>query len=144
MQHDPHLYLSTIELPIHWGDMDAFNHVNNTVHLRWFESSRIRYIEQSGVHRLLQQHQVRPILASLQCNYKRQLHYPNQVIVGSRVSLVKRSSFTMDHVVWNKTTGEVAADGHSTVVVFDFDRQRPKRVPDDIKLAVERFEKKNE
>ncbi len=30
----------TVELPVQWGDMDAFGHVNNAVYLRWFESRR--------------------------------------------------------------------------------------------------------
>ena len=30
-----------IELPVQWGEMDAFGHVNNVVYLRWFESGRI-------------------------------------------------------------------------------------------------------
>lgn len=27
-----------IDWPVQWGDMDAFQHVNNTVFFRWFES----------------------------------------------------------------------------------------------------------
>ena len=38
-------YPSVISLPVLWGDMDAFQHVNNTASVRWFESSRIRLIE---------------------------------------------------------------------------------------------------
>ena len=33
----------TINLPVLWGDQDAFRHVNNIVYLRWFESARIAY-----------------------------------------------------------------------------------------------------
>ena len=28
-----------IAWPVQWGDMDAFQHVNNTVYFRWFESA---------------------------------------------------------------------------------------------------------
>lgn len=34
-----------IELPVVWGEMDAFAHVNNVVYFRYFESARIAYLE---------------------------------------------------------------------------------------------------
>ena len=39
----------TIELPVQWGELDSFGHVNNVVFLRWFESARIAYFERCGV-----------------------------------------------------------------------------------------------
>ena len=41
-------YPVTIELPIVWGDMDAFQHVNNIVYFKHFESARISYFEKIG------------------------------------------------------------------------------------------------
>lgn len=38
-----------IEIPVQWGDQDAFGHVNNTVYLRWLESGRIAYMTRIGV-----------------------------------------------------------------------------------------------
>ena len=34
-------YPVIIELPVAWGDMDAFAHVNNTAYFKYFESARI-------------------------------------------------------------------------------------------------------
>jgi len=39
----------SLELPVQWGEMDAFQHVNNVAYLRWFESARIAYFEAAGV-----------------------------------------------------------------------------------------------
>ena len=33
-----------IELPVRWGDMDAFGHVNNVQYRRYLESGRVAYI----------------------------------------------------------------------------------------------------
>ncbi|MFW9964518.1 MAG: acyl-CoA thioesterase, partial [Candidatus Sifarchaeia archaeon] len=30
----------TVDIPIAWGDMDAFRHVNNTLFFRYFETAR--------------------------------------------------------------------------------------------------------
>ena len=31
-------------IPIRWGDMDAMNHVNNTIYFRYLESCRIEWM----------------------------------------------------------------------------------------------------
>ena len=36
-------YPHVLVLPVLWADMDAFQHVNNTAYLKWFESSRIAF-----------------------------------------------------------------------------------------------------
>ena len=36
-------------MPIRWGDMDAFGHVNNTVYFRYMEQVRISWFEQLGL-----------------------------------------------------------------------------------------------
>ena len=33
------------EFKVHWGDMDAAQHVNNLVYLKWSESGRIDYFK---------------------------------------------------------------------------------------------------
>ena len=38
-----------LSMPIRWGDMDAFAHVNNTVYFRYMEQVRISWFEQVGI-----------------------------------------------------------------------------------------------
>jgi acyl-CoA thioester hydrolase len=130
----------TIELPILWGDQDAFGHVNNTVSFRWFESARIVYLERSGMAALMQARGIAPILASVNCNFRRQLRYPDTVQIGARISRLGRSSFTMEHAVYSVSQNAIASDGGSTMVVFDYQTNRPKRVSDDLRTAADRFE----
>lgn len=33
-------YPVRIEVPVAWGELDAFGHVNNTAYFRYFESAR--------------------------------------------------------------------------------------------------------
>ena len=129
-----------VTLPIQWGDMDAFGHVNNTVPIRWFESSRIAYLEQGGMRKLVERERIGPILASITCNYRSQLHYADTVHIGGRMAKLGRSSMTMEHAIFSVEKGKIAADGTSVIVVFDYDKQRPTRVPDDVRAAVEKLE----
>jgi acyl-CoA thioester hydrolase len=135
-------YPVVITLPLQWGDQDAFGHVNNTVPIRWFESARVAYLEQSIMSQMMQAGGIGPILASVTCNYRRQLHYPDRVSIGSRISKIGRSSFIMEHAVYSEKLDAIAVDGTSTVVVFDYQANRPTRVPDEIRKAFELLEGK--
>ena len=130
----------TIELPVLWGDQDAFGHVNNTVPIRWFESARIVYLERSGAGALMQAGGVGPILAAVNCNFRRQLRYPDTVRIGARVSRLGRSSFDMEHTVYSTSQQTIAADGGSTIVVFDYQTNRPQRISEELRALVERFD----
>jgi len=130
----------TITLPVQWGDQDAFRHVNNTVYLRWFESGRIAYARSVGLHASMETDRVGPILASIRCDYRRPITFPDSVRVGTKVVRIGRTSLTMEHRVVAESSGAVAAEGTSVVVVFDYGAARPRPIPDPIRAAIEAFE----
>ena len=136
-------YPVVVTLPLQWGDQDAFGHVNNTVPIRWFESARIAYLEQSDTSHMMQAGGIGPILAAVTCNYRRQLHYPDRVSIGARVTRLGRSSMIMEHAVYSEKLNAIAADGTSTVVVFDYAANRPTRIPDEIRKGFESLEGKS-
>lgn len=125
-------------MPVLWGDMDAFGHVNNTASIRWFESARIRLIEDLKLSELLKAQGVAPILAAVSCNYRRQLTYPDTVHIGAKVSRLGNTSLTIEHAVASDEHGDIASDGESVVVCFDYETQRPVRISDSVRAAVER------
>ena len=129
-----------IHLPILWNDMDAFRHVNNAIYIKWFESSRLAYLEQAGLHEMLTGTNLGPILASIRCNYRRQLHYPDTVDVASRVSQLGRSSMVIEHAVASESQNEIVADGESVVVVFDYSAQRAVRIPENVRQSLFRLQ----
>ena len=85
-------YPVVISWPVQWGDQDLFGHVNNTVYFRWYESSRIAYLDRIGVSDMMERERVGPILAAICCNYRRQLNFPDTVEIGSRITRIGRSS----------------------------------------------------
>jgi acyl-CoA thioester hydrolase len=129
-----------IEVPVWWGDMDAFQHVNNTVFLRWFESARIAYTTRLGLPELYRTRKIGPILASVTCHFRRQVQFPDTVRVGARIERIGRTSLTMTHAVASQALGAVAAEGTSAIVVFDYRAGRPFPVPDDLRASIEALE----
>ncbi len=130
----------SIEIPVQWGDQDAFQHVNNTVYLRWFESSRIAYTRKLGLWDLLETHQVGPILASSKIDYRRPLTFPDAVRIGTKVARVGRTSLTLEHRVVGLSTNLVAAEGMAVIVLYDYKKAEPYPIPDPIRRAIEVLE----
>lgn len=136
-------YPVVVTLPVQWGEQDLYGHVNNAVYFRWYETARVAYAERVGFTQLLETHGLGPILAAIQCNYRRQLKYPDQIQIGARVTRLGRSSFNMEHRLISLGQQEIVADGDSTIVCFNYAQQRSARLPEEMRRAVEALEGKS-
>ena len=133
-------YPLVIELPVQWGDQDAFGHVNNVVYFRWMESARIAYFRQEGLFDLMSDQGLGPILASIKCDFRRQLVYPDTLFVGASVASIGRTSLRMLHLIYSTQQQLVAAEGESVLVMFDYQAQRPAPVPDSVRQKIDALE----
>ena len=89
-------YPVVLAIPVAWGDMDAFQHVNNVVYFRYFESARIAYLERLAVADFVATSGVGPILHSVNCRFRLPVTYPDTVHVGVRVTELASDRFVMD------------------------------------------------
>ena len=121
-----------IEIPVAWGEMDAFQHVNNIVYLRYFESSRITYMGRVGWDRTTTPNGVGPILGSVSCRFRYPVTFPDTVSVGARVVRVEKDRFTMEHLVVSQKAGKIAAKGEGVIVSYDYDRETKAVLPAEI------------
>lgn len=129
-----------VELPVQWGDMDAFGHVNNTVYLRWFETARISYFRRIGFATSPENARVAPILASTACRYRFPVTWPDTVIASASVSQMEQDRFTMDYAVYSTEHEDVAATGHGVVVTFDYGQREKMAIPQDLRDAIAQLE----
>lgn len=132
-----------LALPVQWGDQDAFGHINNVIYFRWFESARIAYLEQSGLDPLLTAHGLGPILANVSCNFRKQVLYPDQIVIGARIGRMGRTSMVMHHAIFSGQQQCIVADGDSIVVAYNYREQRSVELSPDIRACIERFETKS-
>ena len=131
-----------IQLPVQWGDLDIYGHVNSVVYLQWFEAARAAYAMQVGVEILSRDRGIGAILASITCNYRRPLTYPAAVYAGARVSRLTVGSVTLEYLVTDAGTGVPVADGKSDAVLYDYAANEPVAIPSRIRAAVEQLEGK--
>ena len=79
-------------MPIRWGDMDAFGHVNNTVYFRYMEQVRISWFEQLGIAGGNGDGQG-PVIVNASMEFLKQLHYPGDVIGRMSVGYTRAQQF---------------------------------------------------
>jgi acyl-CoA thioester hydrolase len=127
-------------LPVQWGDQDLFGHVNNTVYIRWFETARVDYWVKSGLQEAMKPLGLGPILASVHCDYKRQIRFPDSIQVGAKIAKMGNSSVTLDHVVVSGNRNEIAATGQSVIVLYNYEKQHPVPIEGPIREIFQRFD----
>ncbi|MCL4708785.1 acyl-CoA thioesterase [bacterium] len=133
-------YPVIIEIPVAWGEMDAFQHVNNIVYFRYFESGRMAYFDRIKFSDMKSNNGVGPILAHTQCRYRKALTYPDNVAVGTRVSEIKEDRFTMEICLVSRKLQKVSAEGTAELVAFDYRENRKTLLPEEIRKNIEALE----
>jgi acyl-CoA thioester hydrolase len=127
--------------PIAWGDMDAFQHVNNTRYFRYFEDARIAYFDAADIAGVAGVPSgIGPILASTSCRFKAPLTFPDTIGVGARVTELDEDRFLVEHAVASEQLGRIAAVGTALIVSFDYSKQAKANVPQEWREAIERLE----
>ncbi|RXZ38898.1 acyl-CoA thioesterase [Oxalobacteraceae bacterium CAVE-383] len=128
----PFRLVYTAGIPIRWGDMDAFGHVNNTVYFRYMEQARICWFSDSlGT---LGEGGNGPVLINAGCTFLRQLRYPGTVDVHIFVGAIGRSSMeTAYRLERSDEPGVVYAEGAAKIVWVSFADEKSMALPGHIR-----------
>ena len=119
-----------IPITVAWGEMDAFGHVNNTVYFRYFETARIGFFR-NKIPESDRNARFRPILAKTDCTFIRPIFFPDKLLTGVAVGRVEKDRFTMQHAIFQESTGACMAKGSGTIVCFDYVNQCKADIPPD-------------
>ena len=134
-------FVHFFELSTRWGDADALGHINNTLYARYYESSRLDYFEKlMGMH-FTPALTSGVILADMKIAYLKQLHYPAELEIGSRISRMGNSSLDFDAAVFIKDSDELISTSRGTLVWFDYNANRNKTIPDENRKMIIDFER---
>jgi acyl-CoA thioester hydrolase len=129
-------YPTVISLPVAWGEMDALNHVNNTVYFKYFESARLAYMESIEGWGILREQGMVSVLASTSARFKVPLTYPDTIDVGARVTEIAEDRFEMQYAVYSHRHQRIAAQGQALVVTIDRESGRKTPIPPALKNRI--------
>jgi acyl-CoA thioester hydrolase len=129
-------YPVIIDIPIHWGDMDAFQHVNNVMYFRYFESARIAYMAQTQVLEEMQSKKVGPILAATECRYKRPVTYPDTLKVGARTTELSEHGFIQEYAIYSSAQQKITTIGSARIVMVDYKTHQKTQLSESLRQAI--------
>lgn len=124
-----------IDIPVSWGEQDAFGHLNNVVYFRYFENVRMYYLERIGALRSHQQEGIGVILATTTCDFLKPVEWPMRLHIRTGCSKVGNTSFTLEYLLTDEQ-GTPIATGTSVQVMYDYNKGEKVRIPEPIRSAI--------
>lgn len=133
-------YPVVIEIRVAWGEMDAFQHVNNTQFFRYFESARVQYFDNLNILDYMNNYARGPILASTNAKFLAPVTYPDTLSVGIRSLHLESGRITQEYAVWSHEASRLVAKGESLLVFFDYKAGRPCDIPQALMESILKLE----
>lgn len=122
-------YSTTFEFDVHWGDMDAANHVNNLVYLKWTESARILYFEKIGVDISFRSAAAGPILGWQDCKYIFPMTFPDTAIIAVKTAEILSDKFIMECAIFSKRHNRIAAISSQAIIPYNYQDFKKVDIP---------------
>nr|MBF0682179.1 acyl-CoA thioesterase [Pseudomonas sp.] len=117
-------------IPVRWGDLDARQHLNNTLYFRFMEEGRIQAFHRFGAEGLASEG---IILASIGCDFLRSITYPATAPVTHRVTGIGRSSLDMEVLIERSDEpGVLYARGREVLVWVNYDSGKSMPWPEHV------------
>jgi acyl-CoA thioester hydrolase len=102
-------------------ESDAFGHINNVSFFVYLEQARVDFFVDT--HILQDSNEWSFVVASAHCDFIKQAHINQNLIVKTWVSRIGRTSVTLKHQILDQTNEELIAVGEVVLVSFDFKTQ---------------------
>jgi acyl-CoA thioester hydrolase len=106
--------------------------------VKYIQTARTNYWDHAGILTVPRQEEG-PILASTTCRFLKPLVYPGEITLLSRLESLGNTSFGIHHRILDQH-GEVAANAHDIIVMFDYINNVKIPVNNTIRAAFEKLE----
>ena len=122
---------------VRFSDVDLGGHAHHAQALVYFEEARSAYwrevVGRAGTD------DIDYILADARVRWHQRVFWPQTLSVGVRVSRLGGKHFVMEYEVLG-SDGTRLQTGETTQVMYDYDAGASKRLPDDVRDAIQAFE----
>lgn len=124
----PASYAHWSEERVRYSDTDAMGHVNNNAYGIYFETARLFFFRDSGI-RLGERRSV--VVVRITMNFLRELTWPNDVRVGTRMTRLGGKSFTYAQGLF--VGDRCHATAETVSAMFDLETRQSFPVPDELR-----------
>lgn len=136
MQSELGTLLYTCTIPVRWGDMDAYGHVNNAMYLRYLEEARVQLLAKMGAS--MDGNGVDPVVINVGCTFYKPVVYPDTLSIACYVKDPGRSSFMTHYQIFSAADSRTpVSDGYAKVVWMDHHSGKSVPLPEQIRAQIE-------
>lgn len=128
-----------VKIQVAWVDMDVLGHVNSSKYFTYFETARIRYYEKLELPYYFNLNKIYPVVARTECSYFIPLVYPDNLVVGAKVTDLTKESLLMEYFIKSELHG-LAAIGEAEMVFYNFENKKKISVPQIVADKITKFE----
>ncbi|HET7579197.1 MAG TPA: thioesterase family protein [Bacillales bacterium] len=132
-------YEHKTKLTVRFGETDLLGHVNNANYFSYLEHARVQFFKDLSSDSGYQYDRNQFILATIKCDFLAQTFFDQELTIGTKVSRVGNTSFTLEQPIYDTKTGTKVARGESVIVYFDFEEQTSKPVPDALREQLDQY-----
>lgn len=123
-------------VPVKWGEMDAFQHVNNVTYVRYLEDGRLALFEQLGMSEDMKATHQGPIFASLNCDFLAPVTYPDTMLVASNIKQTGPKKIELEQVIYSEKSGQPVFKATSLCIYYDYQALHSCEVTATISAAI--------
>jgi acyl-CoA thioester hydrolase len=116
-------------IPVRWGDMDAYGHVNNTLYFRYVEENRVQWLESQGF-RVNPNQPTSPVIINASFTFLIPVNYPATLTIKLYAGKPGRSSVMTWYEVWVQGDDRLHAEGHSKIVWMNNETGKSAPLPE--------------
>lgn len=132
-------------IQVRFSDTDQLGHINNVSYFSYFEYGRIAYLEELNLTESLLDASFDSlkgviVTANLECQYLRQVHFGEKVLLGVRISRLGRSSCDFEYALMTGESQVLSAAGRGAVVYIDPKTGKSRPIPEEIKDRIRSYE----
>lgn len=123
---------------VRFRDIDVGGHAHHSEALMYFEEARAAYWREVVGRPTIDG--IDYVVAEAEIRWQRRILWPQTLSVAVRVSRLGRKHFEMEYDVRAEEDGETLVSGRTVQVMYDYERESSKRLPGEVREAIERFE----
>jgi len=131
-----------ITVQVRFHEVDMLGVCNNAVYINYFETARLEYIKAVGLmpEKGIFSDGKLYFMVRNEINYRDHAYYDDELDVYTKISFVKNSSFSFDHVIVKKKSGNIIVDGKGVIVHVDPKTRKSINLEPDVIEKIKMFE----
>ncbi|WP_101846071.1 acyl-CoA thioesterase [Halobacillus sp. Marseille-P3879] len=128
--------MHTTEIQVRFCETDLLGHVNNNNFFVYMEDARIKFFNDLN----LVDEDWNFILASIKCDFLKQVYFNQKLLVKSGVVKIGQSSFHLEQDMYEESTGALVAKGQSVIVQYNFKEQTSQQLSSEMRKQLEAYQ----